>query len=296
MYLIIGASGFIGRHLYKYCEENKISVLGTYCNNQLDKNWVRFDICTDDLMALCDRHLDRKLPDAVIICGANASIDRCKKDEEGSRRLNVIGTKSLLDQAYKMGSRIVFLSSEAVFDGNKGMYTEEDSPNPVTLYGRQKWEIEQYIMNKFDKYIIFRISRAVGSRFGEQDIFGEFYKKIINGEVIACLRNQSFCLTEVSDIARAIVKALDKDINGLYNLSGNNYISRYELANLYAEKFGKGYSKIIEKEYDEMPFLDKRHIYGGLNGDKLADELDMKFMDIGEIMDRYADTFDTVKM
>lgn len=295
MYLIIGASGFIGRHLYRHCEENKISVMGTYCNNQLDKNWVRFDICTDDLTALCDKHLDGKAPDAVIICGANASIDRCKKDEDGSRRLNVTGTERILNQAYGMGSSIVFLSSEAVFDGKKGMYTEEDTPNPVTLYGTQKLEIEQYIMRKFDKYLIFRISRAVGSRFGEHDIFDEFYKKIINDEEITCIKNQSFCITEVGDIVRAIIKALDKDISGLYHLSGDNYISRYELAKRYADKVMGGYEKIVEKEYEMFSFADNRHIYGGLKGDKFADLTGTSYMGIAEILNRYIDTFISTK-
>lgn len=82
--------------------------------------------------------------------------------------------QKILAKANKLGIKSIFLSSEAVFDGRKGMYTEEDIPNPITLYGKQKLQIEN-----LNDYLIFRISRATGSSFGEKDIFDEFYNKII---------------------------------------------------------------------------------------------------------------------
>lgn len=137
MYLIIGASGFIGRHLYNYCKENGIDILGTYYTHSYNEEWIQFDICTNELNGIRQRCLNGKVPDAVIICGANASIDGCKRNEDKSNQLNVVGTKRIIDQASAMGVKTVFLSSEAVFDGKKGLYSEEDVPNPITLYGRQ---------------------------------------------------------------------------------------------------------------------------------------------------------------
>ena len=293
MYLIIGASGVIGRHLYDYCKKNNIDAVGTYYRNSYCTEWVKFDLCTDDLEVICDKKLSGSIPDAVIMCGANASIDSCKKDENASRMLNVVGTERVLEQANRIGTKIVFLSSEAVFDGKKGRYSEDDIAIPITLYGSQKLEIEQRILEKYDDYLIFRISRAVGSRFGEKDIFDEFYKKISNQDEIICLKNQSFCLTEVNDIAQAIVKALKKDMKGLYHLSSDNYISRYKLANFYADQIFGGYERIVEKEYNELPFIDNRHIYGGLNGKKLANLLGVQFMDIVEIVNKYITTYES---
>lgn len=66
-----------------------------------------------------------------------------------------------------------------MFDGRKGMYTEDDIPNPITLYGRKKLQIEQYMIENLNDYFIFRISKATGSSFGEKDFFDEFYNKII---------------------------------------------------------------------------------------------------------------------
>jgi len=290
-YLIIGASGFIGRHLYDYCRERTIDVIGTYYKHQLNREWIPFDIGRDRLQIVRRQRLNGKKLKAVVICGANTGMDECKRNEQASRQLNVVYTKKLLEEADYLGIKSVFLSSEAVFDGKKGMYTENDTPAPITVYGQQKLEIEQYMQTNIRDYIIFRISRAVGSRFGEKDIFDEFYNKIQRREEIVCLKDQSFCVTEVGDIAGAVIKSIDMNLKGLYHLSSSSYISRYQLAKLYAEKIFGGYEKIGEKEYHEFSFVDNRHIYSGLNGKKLADLLKMEFQEVDEILNRYYATY-----
>lgn len=291
MYLIIGASSFIGRYLYEYCIKKGIDVLGTYYTHSYNKEWIKFDITTDELSVIWQKYTSGKLPDAVIICGANTSIDGCKRDEEASNQLNVIGIKRILEQANLTGIKTVFMSSEVVFDGKKGLYSEEDIPNPITLYGRQKLQIEQYMISHLKNYLIFRVSRASGSCYGEKDIFNEFYNQIINQKEIICLKGQSFCLTEIGDIVEGIVKALEYNLNGLYNLSSANYISRYELAKLYANKIFGGYEKIQEKEYDNFSFLDNRSVYGGLNGSKLSNLIGLHYKNLEDILEQYASTF-----
>lgn len=291
MFFVIGASGFIGKHLYDYCRKKRIDVIGTYCRHKCYSELIKFDMCADDFRDLCQEYMDGGGAHAVIICGANASIDSCKKDEEASYDLNVSAIKRIIEQADEIGIKSVFLSSEAVFDGKQGMYAEDAEPNPITVYGRQKLQIEQYMIHNLNNYLIFRISRATGSSYGEKDIFNEFYHKIINNEDIICLKNQSFCLTEIGDIVEGIVKALQHGLTGLYHLSSANYISRYELAHLYVQKIFGSYEKIFEKEYNDISFLDNRHIYGGLKGDKLADLLGIHYMDMESILNKYSTTY-----
>lgn len=292
MYLIIGASSFIGKHLYEYCKRTGMDVLGTYYTHADYPEWIKFDIGSDDLNKFCFTYLNGKVPDTVIVCGANGNIDSCKSNEAESYLLNVISTQRILGQADALGVKCVFLSSEAVFDGNKGMYAEEDAVNPVTVYGKQKLQVEQYIIQNIRNYLIFRISRAVGSKFGEKDIFHEFYNRIVQKKEIVCLKDQSFCLTEVHDIVYGIRKALEHNLTGLYHLSSENYISRYHLAQIYCEKVFGGYGKIAEKSYIDMHFLDNRHIFGGLNGSKLKQRVGINYKSVSEILDKYLETFD----
>lgn len=290
MYLIIGASSFIGNNLYNYCKKENIEVLGTYYKNCRNEEFVYFDIMQDSILDLCNRHSLTNVK-GVVICGANANIDSCKRNEETSNQLNVVGTKRLLKEADQLGIKSVFLSSEAVFDGKKGMYKEEDIPNPVTTYGKQKLQVEQYIIENLSDFLIFRISRATDSKFGEKDIFHEFYTKIMSNQEIVCLKNQSFCLTHIDDIVKGIIDAIEINLKGLYHLSSSNYISRYELANMYVNNFFEEYEKIYEKEFEEMPFMDNRHIYAGLNGEKLSKILEINYQNLNVIMDRYGETY-----
>ncbi len=291
--LIIGASGFIGRHLFHYCKRNGISVAGTYYKNKISDEYIYFDINNQgfsDLMKKVAEKMDcREL--RVILCSADTDMDSCKMNEKSSYVLNVQNTKKLLYEIRQSGIKTAFLSSEAVFDGEKGMYSEKDETNPVTVYGKQKREVENYIVKTMKDALIFRISRAVGSSFGEADIFDDFYKKIRDGRKILCLRNQSFCVTEVDDIASAIILALDKDLQGIYNISSKNYVSRYELALLYAEKVFQGNAGTLEVEYSEMGFMDNRHIKGGLDGTKLNNVLHLEYKDLDTIMKDYMRTF-----
>lgn len=288
MYLIIGASSFIGRHLYEYCKSNQIDVLGTYYMHPVYEEWVQFDLCKDTISSICDKYTGGQLPEAVIICGANTSIDNCKSNEEKSSQLNVGGTIRILDEIKSQEIKSVFLSSEAVFDGKRGMYEENDTPNPVTVYGKQKLLMEEYIVRNLENYVILRISRAVGCTFGEKDIFHEFYQNIVNNQEIICLKNQSFCPTNVNDIVQVIMKVVKMGVKGLYHLSNSNLVSRYQLAKLYSKAvFGDEYERIREMEYDELPFIDNRHIRAGLRGDKLADLLCFRYMDIEEILQKY---------
>jgi len=290
MLIIIGASSFIGNSLYNYCKKETLDVLGTYYKNQRNEEFVYFDITKDSIIDLCNRYSIKNVS-TIIICSANVSIDDCKKNEEVSEQLNVISVINLLREAKQLNIKSVFLSSEAVFDGKRGMYKEEDIPKPITLYGKQKFRVEEYMFENLNDYLIFRISRATDSKFGEKDIFHEFYTKIINNQEIICLRNQSFCLTHVEDIAKGIVKSIENDLKGLYHLSSQNYISRYQLAKLYAKEIFGEYKDIYEKDIKEISFVDNRHIYGGLNGDKLADIIKIKYQSIDEMIKNYLKSY-----
>lgn len=293
--LIIGASGFIGRHLYQYCKQEDICVVGTYYENKVDKEYIFFDMYRQSFSSLLER-LPKNIclkEMVVVLCSANASIDSCKMNEEFSYKLNVQRTKELLMDLRRLKIKTVFLSSEAVFDGKKGLYTEEDIPKPITVYGRQKYEIENYISDNLENVLIFRISRAVGSCFGEKDIFHDFFQKIYHNERIICLKDQSFCLTEVGDISRAIILAASMDLQGIYHISSNNYITRYELAELYSNEIFNGRGLIEEKDFEEFHFVDNRHIKGGLNGTLLKEYLSLEYMDLNSIIRRYKKTIPT---
>lgn len=284
-YLIIGASGFIGGAIYKYCKKLNLEVYGTYRSCYESDNLLRFDQIYESLNDLIRKYKIEDFNDfAVIMCAANTSIDSCKEDEYSSRLLNVISTKKVVNEILELGGKPVFLSSEAVFDGKRGLYSELDTPCPITVYGNQKLEVENYILNSTDECLIFRISRAVSSVRGDGDIFDDFRDKILRGEPITCIENQSFNPTEVGDIAKCVILACERRLNGIYHIANRTYISRAELARFYSAEVLHKKAYIVEKGIGEMHFLDNRHIYGGLNAEKIENVLNFRFKELQDIL------------
>ena len=129
------------------------------------------------------------------------------------------------------------------------------------------------------------MSRAVSSIPKRGDIFDEFSDKIQKGEEIICLKDQSFNPTDVNDVAKCIVDSCEARLRGVYHIANRDYVTRAELARIYAERMHKKV-RVIEKEYDEMAFVDNRHVYGGLNAQKIENELDYSFVEVDEIVSR----------
>ncbi len=282
-YLIIGASGFIGSSIYNYCRLNGLEVYGTCYRNNKGNSFIEFDQTHESLSDLFLKiNINEYKGFVVIMCAANTSLDSCKRDEKESRLLNVLSTERLIDEAAFRGMKPVFLSSEAVFDGRKGLYNESDKPNPITVYGKQKLEVENYI-RKLDSYLIFRISRAVSSIPGRRDIFDEFYQAILRDKEIVCLKDQSFNPTDVTDIAKFIVNACEMGLNGLYHISNGDYVTRSELAKKFANRVMCREANIIERDYEEIGFCDNRHIKGGLKSEYL-NLMEAKFRSLDEII------------
>lgn len=287
MILIIGASSFIGEYIFNCCIKKNVGCIGTYAHT-CKKGFYSFNLLRDTLSEWLEKNALRQKIETIIICSANASIDNCKINEKESFLINVLKTRNLVKDADSMGIKVIFLSSEAVFDGKRGMYKESDIPNPLTLYGKQKFELENFIQQNIKSYLIFRISRAVSCISEGKDIFKEFKEKVKNEEEIACIKGQSFSLTDVRDIAECIIEAerlqLDRQI---YHISNNSFISRMELAKIYTDKFYGGYDKIVEKELSEFKFADSRHILGGLDGSKLNKLTKTKMKTIEDIFNEY---------
>ena len=149
MNLIVGASGYIGGRLLKQFDEKEKSV-GTYFRNQKE-GLVYLDLENPDLSRLGINPEEVKYG---FVCSATSRIDECKKDEKRAYRINVIGIKKLLQQFSHYGIMPIFFSSDFVFDGKRGNYKEEDERNPCTVYGRHKKDIEDFLINGNNKFLI----------------------------------------------------------------------------------------------------------------------------------------------
>lgn len=282
-FLVIGASGFIGSHIYSYAKKLDYSVIGTTFSKKSDE-LIKYDLMTDDIeRVLPDGYLVTKTQGCVVICSAIAKIDTVYSEKERSRQINVDGTIRVIDTIKSLGLKIVFLSTEAVFDGLQGYYDESVMPYPVNEYGRQKVEVEKYLLSNCPSSLVVRLGMVVGDNPYEKHLFGDWHNQIKNKGNILCIEGQVFSPTFVGDVASGIVMALKGNLEGCYHLSNQEFFSRDELARQFL--YITGYrGEIIVKPVSEFKFLEKRAMKTYLDGTRFIKATAIHFTSMREVL------------
>ena len=233
--LVTGATGKLGCELCKdFSAEG--AVAGLARGNRETKLCRASEMLTADIT---DR--DRVIrivrdfkPGIVINSAAIADVDFCELNPEQAFAVNAEGAKNVADAAAAAGALLIHISTDYVFDGEKGSaYTEEDRPNPVSVYGDSKLAAEDYIRSSSGRYIIIRSSWMFGG-CGKNfvDFVVDAAKK---GEKIKAVYEKSGSPTYTVDLAKAVfdlAKKLkeEKTPSGIYNITNAGVCSRYELA------------------------------------------------------------------
>ena len=172
--LVLGASGFVGRHLLRALGAEK--GVGT-CHATSLPGAIPFDALTDDIGTLIDEH--GPFGRAYILL-AESRIDRCATEPERTFALNVDSVCRIVDTLQKRGILPIFASTDCVFDGDHGGYGEADSAHPILTYGRQKLDVERYLAASGAPYIAARLSKVVDADPAGTGMLGEWVRAIQN--------------------------------------------------------------------------------------------------------------------
>jgi dTDP-4-dehydrorhamnose reductase len=275
-FVVVGASGFIGRRILAEARRSGATAVGTQCRAG-QSGLVRFDLLCDRLVDAAIRPIVHADGDAwIVIAAALSQIDRCLLERDVSYRINVEGTIRLLRDAVSLGLRPVFLSSSFVFEGGRGGYGDRDARAPINEYGRQKAEVESFIESELPATLVLRLDKAVGDDPTERHLFSEWWAAATNGCAIRCIANQVFSPTLVDDIGRGVVAACQRRLSGIYNLANGETMSRAALARRFAEMAALP-TRIEEVSQDALGFADLRPERTGLDSRALVAATDMEF-------------------
>lgn len=281
MKLVIGASSYIGKNIYNFFLKEG-EVIGTY-NRNAREGLSYFNLENPNLEAL---NIDLKSVSHAIICSSITKPDDCKRDEVNSYKINVKGTKELIQQLFQRGIIPVFFSSEYVFDGAKGNYTELDKTCPNTVYGVQKREIENLLLQTEKESLILRLSKVFGLEREDRTILTSTINQLKRNEKIKCAADQIFCPTYIGDLVNALELALNKKLNGLYNLASPEYFSRYELSRLLKSELRLDSGEIIPCSTRDFNFLETRPLDTSLNVEKFILETGFEFTKMKDCINR----------
>lgn len=233
--LITGANGFLGHYLCRQLLGKKYRVTATGrgpnrlpFSGQTGFSYIPLDF-TDP--AETTAVMLRTNPDAIVHAGAMSRPDDCELERERAWQVNVAGTENLLQAAGGQNIYFLFVSTDFVFDGIRGMYSEEDDPGPVNYYGQTKREAELRVQQYPGPWSVVRTVLVYGPPLtGRPNILSIVREKLEKGEAYSVVDDQVRTPTYVEDLARGIVSLLEKRATGIYHLSGKDRMTPYEMA------------------------------------------------------------------
>ncbi len=198
-------------------------------------------------------------PEVIIHSAAIPSPDVCEENPALAYLVNVHGTRHIADAAAEIGAALAYISSDAVFDGEKGSpYTEQDVPIPPTVYGRTKLRGEQ-IVKKLPKHWMFRVSILFGP--GKTNTIEKELRALTAGKEFVVASDQVGSATYTLDAAEKILEVIESGRCGLYHLSNQEPCSRYELATYAAKAAGLDPCKVAGVPSERMGRPAKRLQY-----------------------------------
>ncbi|MCX8066075.1 MAG: NAD(P)-dependent oxidoreductase [Candidatus Hydrogenedentes bacterium] len=283
--LITGGRGFVAGHILRSVpldyeiyvlsrEENPIDIL------QSNVRWIRV---SKNSYEEWGEVIEEVKPTTIIHTSAMADIDQCQKDKQTAYSVNVELTKVLVKASEKCRARFIFCSSDTVFDGNKGMYTEEDTPIPVNYYAETKIESEKLVLNSDTPRVVARISLVMGFpafRTIGNSFMARMEQKIKSGEPVPMPQDEYRTPIDVYTLSEALVElALSSDYEGILHLSGNERISRYNMAIMICEEMNWDKNCIVPSIVDN-PTRAPRPKDASLNNSRARAILKTEFLNV----------------
>lgn len=286
--LITGASGLLGTRLCQLAASRNNEVYAVYSQHP---PMYGFPLQFSILDAKAMQHaIDRTNPDAVVHAAALTDVDKCEAEKELAWKTNVDATVNLVSLCKERDIFLLYVSTDYVFDGRKGMYKETDSPAPINYYGLTKLKGEEAVQT-FENHCIARASVIYGSTpaTGKINFALWLLDKIKKNEQVRIVTDQWNSPTLNTSMAEMILETLEKRINGILHLAGATRLSRYEFAQHLAEAFRLDAKFIVPAQSVSIKWVGPRPRDSSLDVKKVEKAFDNKPLRVHEALRKMRD-------
>jgi dTDP-4-dehydrorhamnose reductase len=262
--LITGASGMLGNHLCRLlAKSRKYLVFGTSRKEPsefIGDNFFLGDLTDNEFV---NNVLKDAKSDVTIHCAANVNIDDCENNREYTRQLHVAATARLA--AYNQSTHFIYISTDSVFDGKKGYYSESDMPHPLNYYAQSKLEGEYSALNNSKGALVLRtniygVHQLPGRSLSEWGLKNFAARRTISG-----FTNVYFNPVYTGQLANVIIQLIEKKTTGIVNAASNEKINKYQFLVRLAGVFGYPANMVAEGVLDNTCFSTLRPMNTTLN-------------------------------
>jgi len=267
--LITGGSGTLGGNLAKILSDF-YDVYATYYENSFKMSKVK----TFKLNIINKKEVIEKIeiinPKIIIHCAAMTYITACERMPELAFEVNVEGTQNICNAAKLISAKVIYISTDHVFDGRSGYYSEYDVPNPINIYGKTKYLGEALIRESNLDYNIIRTCF-----YGFDIVNMSKYNFIMNlidrlrrKKKVRAYKDIYFSPIFINNLVEAIMELCFRRINGIFHIAADERISHYDFVNLVADVFQLDHKLIKEDEFKNHRWSKLRGLDLSLNIDK----------------------------
>ncbi|MDA9935556.1 SDR family oxidoreductase [Candidatus Marinimicrobia bacterium] len=276
--LITGASGQLGKTL-KTLFSSKYDIIPTSKNHYTYQKNYFLDITNPILIRDI---VSATSPDIIINLAALTNVDLCEKKPDLAFSVNFTGLQNIVEI---FNGPIIQLSTDYVFDGKTGQYSENSSVNPINVYGRTKLEAENFLKENSKDSLIIRTNVLFDYMSESPASFLNWVvKSLEDDKKINVVDDQWNNPTWTNSIAVAIDKAIEFELNGLIHWGDNDYISRFDFAIKIAETFQLKKNLINPIKTAELNQIAARPLKGGLNVDRAKSILNLEPSNISDCL------------
>lgn len=266
--LIIGASGVLGSRLYNDAIKKKWDAKGTFFSHECN-GFSCVDIADKSGV---HKIFDSFRPDTVALCGGITDVDLCEKDPGLAEKVNIKGVINVTEKAREYEARLVLVSTDYIFKGDHGPYSEEDKPFPINIYGRTKLEAENIVREKMKKCLIVRTAQLYGRDYRGKNFVPKIIHNMKSGKKVYAADDLYSTPTYSGSLSDIIIRLIEANANGVYNGAGNEFINRYDYVNKIADVFNLDKSLIQRVKLKDLKLKANRPKKGGLKIDKVRKE------------------------
>lgn len=271
---VTGIAGMLGSAIYRVLKR-KAAVFGNDIAQVQDRGLMYSRISLFDLEAV-ERDILQHGTEVLVHTAAMVDVDRCEEEPETAARMNAGVTALLAEMCSRYRVKMVYISTDAVFDGEKeGLYTEQDQTAPVNVYGRTKLEGEQAVL-QYPENLVLR-TNIYGKNVQNKKSFGEWiYDSLTEGKHLDMFTDIYFSPILADELAELVYLACVQKLSGIYHACGTGCISKYEFGTKLREIFQIPTGSISPAVSESASFKAKRAKHMGMSNRKLCDRLQVR--------------------
>ncbi|HIE45632.1 MAG TPA: SDR family oxidoreductase [Flavobacteriaceae bacterium] len=295
--LITGSNGILGQKVVNLFVANNYHVVATSRGENRNNQSEGYEYISNEIDNLNStaKLINKVKPNFIIHTAAMTNVDSCELRQHECKQINAKAVKNIVKVCKELDTHLIHISTDFVFKGKKGFYTEDDKTNPLNFYGKTKNKSEKYITKSAIDYTILRtiILYGINKNSTRSNIVLWVKNSLEANKPISVVTDQYRMPTYVNDLAEACLLSVQKKAKGIYHISSNELLSIYEIALEVAKTFNLNTDLIKPILTDKLNQKAERPKKTGFIIDKAVKELGFKSVSFKEQLQKFKNELET---